>query len=85
MKQARGTERTSDREQAIFEAGIKLGALYHQWVGTPDLAGVGSKRGSGHRESRDPPAFCRGDNGEARPFCNEKECIRVQRTLRSDV
>jgi hypothetical protein len=26
---------TTDREQAIFEAGIKLGALYHQWVGTP--------------------------------------------------
>lgn len=26
---------TSDREQAVFEAGIKLGALYHQWVGTP--------------------------------------------------
>lgn len=25
----------SDREQAVFEAGIKLGALYHQWVGTP--------------------------------------------------
>jgi hypothetical protein len=25
----------SDREQAIFEAAIKLGALYHQWVGTP--------------------------------------------------
>ena len=24
-----------DEEQAIFEAGIKLGALYHQWVGTP--------------------------------------------------
>jgi hypothetical protein len=24
-----------DRERAIFEAGIKLGALYHQWVGTP--------------------------------------------------
>ena len=24
-----------DKEQAIFEAGIKLGALYHQWVGTP--------------------------------------------------
>jgi hypothetical protein len=22
-------------EQAVFEAGIKLGALYHQWVGTP--------------------------------------------------
>jgi len=25
----------SDRKQAVFEAGIKLGALYHQWVGTP--------------------------------------------------
>jgi hypothetical protein len=25
----------SDRELAVFEAGIKLGALYHQWVGTP--------------------------------------------------
>ena len=25
----------SDCEQAVFEAGIKLGALYHQWVGTP--------------------------------------------------
>ena len=24
-----------DRDQAVFEAGIKLGALYHQWVGTP--------------------------------------------------
>jgi hypothetical protein len=22
-------------DRAIFEAGIKLGALYHQWVGTP--------------------------------------------------
>jgi hypothetical protein len=26
---------TSDRERAIFEAAIKLGALYHQWVGAP--------------------------------------------------
>ena len=25
----------SDRDKALFEAGIKLGALYHQWVGTP--------------------------------------------------
>lgn len=23
------------KAQAAFEAGIKLGALYHQWVGTP--------------------------------------------------
>jgi hypothetical protein len=26
---------TSNQNEAIFEAGIKLGALYHQWVGTP--------------------------------------------------
>ena len=26
---------TKDDIQAAFEAGIKLGALYHQWVGTP--------------------------------------------------
>jgi len=25
----------NERERAVFEAGIKLGALYHQWVGTP--------------------------------------------------
>ncbi len=24
-----------DRDRALFEAGIKLGALYHQFVGTP--------------------------------------------------
>ncbi len=26
---------SDNRDQAVFEAGIKLGALYHQWVGTP--------------------------------------------------
>ena len=25
----------NDRDRAVFEAGIKLGALYHQFVGTP--------------------------------------------------
>jgi hypothetical protein len=29
------TEMVTDTEKAAFEAGIKLGALYHQWVGTP--------------------------------------------------
>jgi hypothetical protein len=28
-------EKVGKKEKAIFEAGIKLGALYHQWVGTP--------------------------------------------------
>jgi len=28
-------EEITDRENAIFEAGIKLGALYHQFIGTP--------------------------------------------------
>ncbi|MDY6959726.1 MAG: dihydroneopterin aldolase family protein [Halobacteriota archaeon] len=26
---------TKDRDNALFEAGIKLGALYHQFVGSP--------------------------------------------------
>ena len=30
----------TDREQAIFEAAVKLGALYHQWVGTPVSPGT---------------------------------------------
>jgi hypothetical protein len=33
---------TNDREKAVFEAGIKLGALYHQWVGTPISRGSAS-------------------------------------------
>jgi len=28
-------EKITDRDQALFEAGIKLGALYHQFVGMP--------------------------------------------------
>lgn len=28
-------EKISDRDNAVFEAGIKLGALYHQFIGTP--------------------------------------------------
>jgi hypothetical protein len=35
MKTANRPGEHSDRERAIFEAGIKIGALYHQWVGTP--------------------------------------------------
>ena len=31
----------SDRDHALFEAGIKLGALYHQFVGAPlSLSGI---------------------------------------------
>ena len=33
----------SDRDHALFEAGIKLGALYHQFVGAPlSLSGIAS-------------------------------------------
>ena len=31
--------RCSDRERAAFQAGIKLGALFHQFTGTPLSAG----------------------------------------------
>ena len=27
--------RCSDRERAVFEAGVKLGSVFHQYVGTP--------------------------------------------------
>ena len=33
--------RCSDRERAMFEAGIKMGTIYHQFVGTPvDVSNV---------------------------------------------
>jgi len=33
--------RCSDRERAVFEAGVKLGSVYHQYVGCPvDRRGV---------------------------------------------
>jgi hypothetical protein len=28
-------EKVLDRDKAVFEAGVKLGALYHQFIGTP--------------------------------------------------
>ena len=30
-----GTEEITERDRAVFEVGIKLGALYHQFIGTP--------------------------------------------------
>jgi len=33
----------SDRDRALFEAGIKLGALYHQFTGTPVSMETASK------------------------------------------
>jgi hypothetical protein len=33
-------EEISDRDKALFEAGIKLGALYHQFIGTPVSMGT---------------------------------------------
>ena len=35
LPQPQHTLMITDREKAAFEAGIKLGALYHQFVGTP--------------------------------------------------
>ncbi len=35
--------RCTDRERAVFEAGVKLGSVYHQYVGTPvDSRSVGA-------------------------------------------
>lgn len=35
MKEEEYFKNLSDRERAIFEGGISMGALYHQFVGTP--------------------------------------------------
>jgi dihydroneopterin aldolase len=34
-KRSDATRLPSDREQALFEAGIKLGGLFHQFIGVP--------------------------------------------------
>ena len=41
----------TEREQAVFEAAIKLGALYHQWVGTPVSPATAATLESAIRES----------------------------------
>ena len=40
-----------ERDQAIFEAAIKLGALYHQWVCTPVSPSTASTLESAIQES----------------------------------
>ena len=47
------------REQAIFEAGIKLGALYHQFVGTPVSPVTASSLETAIRESISLQPFVR--------------------------
>ena len=75
----------TDRDKGIFEAGIKLGALYHQWVGTPI-----SRQSAGSVETAIEKAVI------LQPFVEEitvrlnrdlmtENRIRVQRTHRSDV
>jgi hypothetical protein len=59
----------TERDRAIFEAGIKLGALYHQWVGTPI-----SKKSAGSIESAIEKAVI------LQPFV-EQITVRIDRTL----
>jgi len=59
----------TERDRAIFEAGIKLGALYHQWVGTPI-----SKKTAGSIESAIEKAVI------LQP-CVEQITVRLDRTL----
>ncbi|HZK30355.1 MAG TPA: dihydroneopterin aldolase family protein [Methanoregula sp.] len=59
----------TERDRAIFEAGIKLGALYHQWVGTPI-----SKTSAGSIESAIEKAVI------LQPFV-ERITVRIDRTL----
>lgn len=40
MEEEKYFENLSDRERAIFEGGISMGALFHQFVGTPVSTGT---------------------------------------------
>ena len=59
----------TEQDRAIFEAGIKLGALYHQWVGTPI-----SRKSAGSIESAIEKAVI------LQPFV-EQITVRLDRTL----
>src|SRR3970282_735461 len=49
--------RCSDRERAVFEAGVKLGSVYHQYVGCPvDRRGVAALERAIEAGGGAPPA-----------------------------
>ena len=45
----------SRRERAVFEAGIKMGTIYHQFVGTPFNRDTVAWKGSSPRPSVSSP------------------------------
>lgn len=49
----------SDSEQAAFEAGIKFGTLYHQFVGTPVSPASADSLSRAIEESIENQPFCR--------------------------
>ncbi|PSP54939.1 hypothetical protein BRC82_08035 [Halobacteriales archaeon QS_1_67_19] len=48
----------SDRESACFEAGVKFGALYHQFAGTPVSPATASSLEAAIEESIENQPFC---------------------------
>ncbi|WP_134668741.1 dihydroneopterin aldolase family protein [Halorussus marinus] len=48
----------TDRESACFEAGIKFGALYHQFAGTPVSPRNAASLGAAIEESIENQPFC---------------------------
>ncbi|WP_232687131.1 dihydroneopterin aldolase family protein [Halobacterium zhouii] len=53
-----GTTAGTDAEQACFEAGIKFGALYHQFAGTPVSPESASSLETAIEESIENQPFC---------------------------
>lgn len=49
----------TDREQATFEAGIKFGTLYHQFVGTPVSPDSADSLATAMEEAIENQPFCR--------------------------
>lgn len=48
----------TDRDSACFEAGIKFGALYHQFAGTPVSPGSAASLETAMEESIENQPFC---------------------------
>jgi hypothetical protein len=48
--------RCSDRDRALFEAGIKMGTIYHQFIGTPvDISSVSALENAIERSVKAQP------------------------------
>ena len=71
------------KEIAAFEAGIKLGALYHQFVGSPVSAKTASSLEKAMQESISLQPYVREVKRKHKPKDVKGECLRIWRAGRA--